>query len=43
MIPVFPGVESGDNGSVGASDMVGLVLGTMEVNRLVVSSGDNVP
>ena len=43
MIPVFSRVESVDNGAVGASDMVVLVLVMMDVNKLVVSSGVDVP
>ena len=42
MIPVFPRMESVDNGAVGASDMVVLGLVMMDVNKLVVSSGVDV-
>ena len=43
MVSVFTEVESVDNGAVGTSDMVGSLLVSLEVNRLVVSSGDDVP
>ena len=43
VIPVFPGVESVDNGAVGASDMVVSVLVMVRLNKLVVSSGVDVP
>ena len=43
MIPVFCKVESIDNVAVGASDMVVLLLVITEVNKLVVSSGVDVP
>ena len=42
MIPVFPRMESVDNGAVGASDMVVWGLVMMDVNKLVVSSGVDV-
>ena len=36
-------MESIEDTSIGTSDMIGLVMVTLEVYRLVVSSGDDVP
>ena len=43
MVSVFPDMESVGNASVDTSDMVGLVWVALEMKRLVVSSGDDVP
>ena len=41
MFSVFPEVESVENAGVDTSDMVGLVLEALKVERFVVSSGDD--
>ena len=41
MFSVFPEVESVENAAVDTSDMVGLVLEALKVERFVVSSGDD--
>lgn len=43
MVSVFPKVECVENAAIDTSDMVGLVLVTLEVGWLVVSSRDDVP
>ena len=43
MVSVFPDMESVGNVSVDTSDMVGLVLVALEVERFVVSTADDVP
>ena len=43
MVSVFPDLKSVENANVDTSDMVGLVLEALEVERFVISSGDDVP
>lgn len=41
MVSIFPDVVSAENAAVEKSDMVGLVLETLRVERLVFPSGDD--